>query len=91
MIDARTGVHELWVVDPEGEEVRVYDLREHPDLPKVTLRSSDALKTSLLPGFEISVKKRSSSAFDDIDQVPRLNWRVFLQASNAIAEPSPED
>jgi hypothetical protein len=37
---ARTGVDELWVVDPE-EEVRVYLFREDPDLPKVILRSRD--------------------------------------------------
>src|SRR5205823_2661018 len=57
VVYARTGVDELWVVDPEGEEVRVYHLREDPDLPKVSLRSGDVLKTSLLPGFEVSIKK----------------------------------
>jgi Uma2 family endonuclease len=57
VVYARTGVDELWVVDPEGEEVRVYHLREDPDLPKVILRSGDVLKTSLLPGLDISVKK----------------------------------
>ena len=45
------------VVDPEREEVRVDHLREDPDLPKVILRSGDVLKTSLLPGFEVSVKR----------------------------------
>jgi hypothetical protein len=34
------------------------------------LRSGDVLKTSLLPGFEISVKK-SSSAFDEIFFAPK--------------------
>jgi Uma2 family endonuclease len=57
VVYARSGVDELWVVDPEGEEVRVYHLREDLDLPKVILRSGDTLKTSVLPGFEISVKK----------------------------------
>jgi Uma2 family endonuclease len=57
VVYARTGVDELWVVDPEGEEVRVYHLREDPDLPKVILRSGDVLKTSLLPGLDISAKK----------------------------------
>ena len=46
LVYARTGVDELWVVDPEGEEVRVYLFREDPDLPKVILRSGDLLKTS---------------------------------------------
>jgi Uma2 family endonuclease len=46
-----------WIVDPQGEEVRVYHLRENPDLPKVILRLGDALRTWLLPGFGISVKK----------------------------------
>jgi Uma2 family endonuclease len=57
LVYARTGVDELWVVDPEGEEVRVYLFREDPDLPKVILRSGDLLKTSRLPGFELSVQK----------------------------------
>lgn len=57
VVYARTGVDELWVVDPEGEEVRVYHLRRDPDLPQAILRSGDVLKTSLLPGFEVSVKK----------------------------------
>jgi Uma2 family endonuclease len=57
VVYARTGVDELWVVDPEGEEIRVYDLRDNPDLPKLVLRAGDLLKTSLLPGFEISVRK----------------------------------
>ena len=34
LVYARTGVDELWVVDPEREEVRVYLSREDPDLPK---------------------------------------------------------
>jgi Uma2 family endonuclease len=51
------GVDELWIVDPAGEEVRVYHLREDPNLPKVILRSGDVLQTPVLPGFEISVKK----------------------------------
>ncbi len=57
VVYARTGVDELWVADPEGEEVRVYHLREDPALPKVVLRSGEVLKTSLLPGLEISVRK----------------------------------
>jgi Uma2 family endonuclease len=57
VVYSRAGVDELWIVDPAGEEVRVYHLREDPNLPKVILSSGDVLKTSLLPGFEISVKK----------------------------------
>jgi len=57
LVYARTGVDELWVVDPEEEEVRVYLFREDPDLPKVILRSGDLLKTSRLPRFELSVQK----------------------------------
>ncbi|MBV8070469.1 MAG: Uma2 family endonuclease [Acidobacteriaceae bacterium] len=57
VVYARTGVDELWIVDPEGEEVRIYHFREDADLPRLVLRSGDAIKTSLLPGFEIAVKK----------------------------------
>jgi len=41
----------------DKEEVRVYLFREDPDLPKVILRSGDLLKTSRLPGFELSIQK----------------------------------
>jgi Uma2 family endonuclease len=61
LVYARTGVDELWVVDPNEEEVRVYLFREDPDLPKVILRSGDLLKTSRLSSFPF---KRSSSDFD---------------------------
>ena len=57
LVYARTGVDELWVVDPPGEEVRIYLFREDPDLPKVILRSGDLLKTPRLPGFELSIQK----------------------------------
>jgi Uma2 family endonuclease len=56
LVYVRTGVDELWGVDPE-EEVRVYLFREDPDLPKVILRSRDLLKTSRPPGFALSVQK----------------------------------
>ena len=63
LVYARTGVDELWVVDPEAEEVRVYLSREDKALPRVILRSGDLLKTPRLPGFS-SPFKRSSSDFD---------------------------
>ena len=57
VVYARTGVDELWIIDPEGEEVRVYLLREDSDLPKVILRLGDVLSTPLIPGFQISIEK----------------------------------
>ena len=57
VVYARTGVDELWIIDPEGEEVRVYHLREDSDLPKVILRLGDVLSTPLIPGFQISIEK----------------------------------
>jgi Uma2 family endonuclease len=55
VVYARTGVSELWIVDPDNFEIQVFDLRVDPDLPAVTLRQNDLLRTRFLPGFELPV------------------------------------
>ena len=55
VVYARTGVSELWIVDPDNFEIQVFDLRVDPDLPAVTLRQNDLLRSRFLPGFELPV------------------------------------
>ena len=55
VVYARTGVSELWIVDPDNFEIQVFDLRVNPDLPAVTLRQNDLLGSRFLPGFELPV------------------------------------
>jgi Uma2 family endonuclease len=50
----RAGVEELWIVDPRLLEVSVYK-RSDPDHPSMHAKSGDTLRTTLLPGLEISV------------------------------------
>jgi Uma2 family endonuclease len=45
----------LWIVDPDNFEIQVFDLRVDPDLPAVTLRQNDLLRSRFLPGFELPV------------------------------------
>jgi Uma2 family endonuclease len=56
VVYARTGVSELWIVDPDKLEVQVYDLRRDPDVPAATLRENDVLRSQFLPGFELPVR-----------------------------------
>ncbi len=52
---ARTGVQELWIVDPATKLIHVYRLAENAETPAATLGEGKTLTTPLLLGLEISV------------------------------------
>jgi Uma2 family endonuclease len=54
---ARTGVQELWIVDPELKEVQGYRFAESSGTPAATLRGRQSLTTPLLPGLRIPLAK----------------------------------
>lgn len=54
---ARTGVQELWIVDPDRKEVQVYRLEESADIPAVVCRGRQKIESPLLPGLRIPVAK----------------------------------
>jgi len=54
---ARTGVEEMWIVDPELKEVQVFRFAESVGTPVATLRGRQALTTPLLPGLKIPLPK----------------------------------
>lgn len=56
-IYARTGVLELWIVEPETRLVKVYRLKENAATPHATLAEPDTVTTPLLPGLEIPLAK----------------------------------
>ncbi len=56
-IYARTGVEELWLVDPEREHIQVYHLSKSADVPDGTYSGKQKFGSPLLPGFKISVEK----------------------------------
>jgi Uma2 family endonuclease len=56
-IYARTGVQELWIVDPERQQIEVYDLPKNADAPAATYRKRQSVKSKLLPKFSVSVAK----------------------------------
>jgi Uma2 family endonuclease len=53
-IYARTGVSELWIVNPELKEIGVYDLPEDSETPKATYRGKDKFSSPLFPGLKFS-------------------------------------
>ena len=50
---ARSGVQELWIVDPKGQEVRVYLLQRDAERAAV-VKQGGSLRTGLLPRFKLS-------------------------------------
>jgi len=50
---SKTGVAEMWIIDPESERTTVYDLRTDADMPILTLEKGDTFRSGLLEGLEI--------------------------------------
>jgi Uma2 family endonuclease len=50
---ARTGVQELWLIDPETKLIQVYRLTEDAETPVATLGANAILETALLPGLRV--------------------------------------
>jgi Uma2 family endonuclease len=55
-IYARTGVEELWSVDPVKRTITVYQLGESSTTPRATLVEGKTLTTPLLPGLKIKLR-----------------------------------
>jgi len=58
-IYGRTGVRELWLVDPVARLLQVYDLSRNPESPAMTHNEKAVFTTPLLPGLRL----RASSIF----------------------------
>jgi hypothetical protein len=54
---ARTGVLELWIVEPDTRPVKVYRLAENAEIPSQTLTQNKVLTSPLLPGLEIALSR----------------------------------
>ena len=52
---ARSGVPELWIVDPESRQVRIYRFAEDTENPISVLRQGEKLASPILSGFEANV------------------------------------
>lgn len=52
-IYARTGVQELWLVDPEAKTIQVYLLPKEVETPAATYGPNATFTSSLLPGLKI--------------------------------------
>lgn len=54
-IYARTGVQELWIVDPAKRTLALYRLAADPDKPAATFRRAQRFTSVVLPGLEIAL------------------------------------
>src|SRR5205814_5681609 len=52
-IYARTGVKEVWIVDPELKSIQVYELTKNAETPAATHGTDSLFKSPLLPGLRI--------------------------------------
>lgn len=50
---ARTGVKELWLVDPDVKSIQVYHLNRNAETPSATHDASATFTSALLPGLRI--------------------------------------
>jgi Uma2 family endonuclease len=50
---ARSGVTELWIIDPELRLIHVYALRQDPERPAFTISERESFTSTLLPGLRI--------------------------------------
>jgi Uma2 family endonuclease len=52
---ARTGVEELWIIDPAKRTLALFRLAENPDTPLATYKSKQKFTSALLPGLTINL------------------------------------
>ncbi len=54
---ARSGVEELWIVDPDHNTLEIYHLKTNPEQPVITLEKNGIVESALLPGFSLDIKE----------------------------------
>jgi Uma2 family endonuclease len=54
IVYARSGVREYWLIDPEAEEVQVFDLASDSEEARAIFGRDGTFTTPLLPGLKIS-------------------------------------
>lgn len=54
-IYARTGVEELWIIDPAKRTLALYRLADNADSPLATYRAKQRFTSALLPGLTIEL------------------------------------
>ena len=52
-IYARTGVNELWLIDPELKSIQTYELTKNAETPSATHSADSVFKSPLFPGLRI--------------------------------------
>jgi Uma2 family endonuclease len=52
---ARTGVEELWIIDPAKKTLALFRLAENPDTPAATYKGKQKFTSEMLPGLTIDL------------------------------------
>ncbi|MGH7958636.1 MAG: Uma2 family endonuclease, partial [Opitutaceae bacterium] len=52
---ARTGVEELWIIDPAKRTLSLFRLAENADTPAATYKAKQKFTTTMLPGLTIDL------------------------------------
>ena len=52
---ARTGVEELWIIDPAKKTLALFRLAENPDTPAATYKAKQKFTSEMLPGLTIDL------------------------------------
>ncbi len=53
LVYARSGVKEMWALDPDDEKVEIFRFEQDVDRPTVTLKGKGSITSPLFPGLEI--------------------------------------
>lgn len=56
-IYSRTGVQELWLIDPEAKTIQVFDLTKDAEMPAATYSARSVFESPLLPKLKIQGSK----------------------------------
>src|SRR5437762_677870 len=54
---ARTGVRELWLVDPGLKQIQVFQLDQSSDVPVATYHGNQNFQSPLFPGLDVQLEK----------------------------------
>lgn len=71
-IYARTGVKELWLVEPESKVVQVFDLAVDTERPMATYNETSTLGSKVLPGLRIKARLVFKSPLGGHETRPRI-------------------
>ena len=76
---ARSGVKELWLIDPDTETIHVYFLQKDAEKPAKVYGARDTFTSPTFPGFEVQRRRHLQAAIKaQIGKSPDVRLRRVL-------------